>query len=687
MSNKNLKFIHIQFMLILMVFMNIFATVPVQASISIIYVKKDAVGANNGTSWMDAYTNLRSALLAATSGSEVWVAAGTYKPTPTSNRAVSFILKNNVEIYGGFAGTETLRTQRDIDANVTILSGDIGVAGNNSDNSYHVVRGGGRNSTAILDGFTITAGNANGTLDDRYGAGMYNDNGSPTLKNIVFSKNSALANGGGITNQNDSHPILLNVKFISNTAGYGGGIYNNNSDPTLKDVTFNANSALNGGGMMNDNGSSPTLTNMSFIGNTATEIQGAGGGMFNYKNSSPILLNVTFVSNTSAGVGGGMSNIDDSSPSITNTLFKNNSATNYGGGMSITNNSNPTLTNVTFTSNASTAGGGLSIKWSSPIIKNVTLSGNNAVEGGGLYFESENALTLPNVANSILWGNPGGEIESSLADAPVVTYSIVQGGYMGTGNLDMDPLLGALTNNGGFSQTMPLEVGSPAIDAGDDAICAATDQREVARPQGLHCDIGAYEFSPIISVTSESEGVYDGWILESSETSSKGSALNSTATLIYVGDNAQDKQYRSILSFDTSGLPDDAVVLKVRLNLKVQGFEGGNMFTPVKTLGNLLVDIREPYFGANVDLVVNDFQAGGSRGSVGTLDNVMATGWYTLTLQNVTCQYINLTGQSQFRLRFAKDDNNDTGADYIKIYSGDAPTASRPQLIVEYYVP
>jgi hypothetical protein len=111
------------------------------------------------------------------------------------------------------------------------------------------------------------------------------------------------------------------------------------------------------------------------------------------------------------------------------------------------------------------------------------------------------------------------------------------------------------------------------------------------------------------------------------------------------------------------------------------------MFTPTKTLGNLLMDIRKPYFGSNAKLVVSDFQAGASKNSMGVLSSVPGTSWRTVTLKSAAYPFINLTGQTQFRLRFTKDDNDDKGADYLKIYSGNAVEANRPQLIVEYSVP
>jgi hypothetical protein len=146
-----------------------------EAGATTIYVRAAASGANDGTSWTDAFTDLQAALAAAVASDEIWVAAGTYRPTATTDRIASFALKNGVGIYGGFAGTETMRSQRNTAANVTILSGDLGTVGDATDNSYHVVTSDGTvTATGILDGFTITAGRADGPGDptDR-GAGAY----------------------------------------------------------------------------------------------------------------------------------------------------------------------------------------------------------------------------------------------------------------------------------------------------------------------------------------------------------------------------------------------------------------------------------------------------------------------------------------------------------------------------------
>jgi len=134
----------------------------------------------------------------------------------------------------------------------------------------------------------------------------------------------------------------------------------------------------------------------------------------------------------------------------------------------------------------------------SPTLSNVTFSGNSASSGGGMYIYS---FTSPVIRNTILWGDTGGEVvNSDSTSAPTITASVVQGGCPAgatcTNLIDADPRLGALGDYGGATETISLLPGSSAIDAGDDGLCLATDQRGVARPQGAHCDIGAYEYVP-----------------------------------------------------------------------------------------------------------------------------------------------------------------------------------------------
>jgi hypothetical protein len=307
---------------------------PVQAADALLYVKATATGANTGANWTDAYTKLQSALdVASTNIStkyEIWVAEGVYYPDEggshmDDNLNESFRLEyDNVQLYGGFAGSENARDYRNPSVHPTILSGDIDQDGTLTGNATHVVS---MNSFAtkftitaatVLDGFTITAGNA-GSGD---GGGLYcyalmlldPDSCMPTLNNLIFSGNTA-TRGGGMFHFSSGVPV---------------------SNPTLTNVTFSGNSATEGGGMYNisqgsGSASNPTLTNVVFSGNVATN---QGGGMVNAGTlggvTSPFLANVTFSGNFATNSGGGMYNTTTgtgtSHPTVVNSILWGNTA-------------------------------------------------------------------------------------------------------------------------------------------------------------------------------------------------------------------------------------------------------------------------------------------------------------------------------------------------------------------------
>ncbi|MBB3838376.1 hypothetical protein FHS57_002381 [Runella defluvii] len=443
-----------------------------------VYVNVNATGgANNGSSWADAFVSLQQALVSSCPGSQIWVAAGTYKPH-ASDRNASFVMVRDVAIYGGFNGTETQLAARNWTTNETILSGDLGATGN-EDNSYIVIKNVNNDltpSNSLLDGFTITGGNnISGSSGNGNGGGMCNINVSPSINNCKFLSNVAHY-GGGMYNQNAS-PSLLNCSFSNNTGyDYGGGMYNINSNPALTNVTFlnNRGSIVAGGGVYNQN-SSPTLANCTFSGNYSPK----GGGMYNRDNSNPDLRGVSFKGNR-AEYGGGMDNESSSSPKLTNCIFSGNYGDNFGGGMRNTN--------------------------SSPILTNVTFSGNWAVINyGGIANYSSN----PVFKNCILWGNSSG-VYNDASSTSSYTHCLIQGlNPSGTGNLD-----GTLTTNNPLFVSQPdftaaptttgdlrLWQCSPAIDAGTATDAPTTDldgnNRVDANPGGGIVDLGAYEYQSV----------------------------------------------------------------------------------------------------------------------------------------------------------------------------------------------
>ncbi len=515
----------------------------------LLFVDGDATGpTHDGSSWCSAYLTLQDTLSAVTPPAIIRVANGTYAPdqgggqTP-GDRTATFQLIDGVTIEGGYAGCgATDPDERDIELYETILSGDLTgddslvsctqdspdcdsyggrcmdgcciISQNNAENSHHVVTSDETDSTAIVDGFTMTAGNAQGdTTESKRGAGVYNPTGNPTLINCTFSKNSAMIFGGGIYNGNHTAPILTNCTFLQNvvTVGTGAGMFNDLwSNPALTNCGFIENTAAGEGGAMHNQFSNPALINCQFLRNTGTAgaiynegseptlyncafIGNSHRGVSNHDGSCPTFINCTF----SANVGGGMLNYD-SDPALINCIFTGNFASGNGGAMH-NSYSDPTLINCTFSGNSADRAGAIYNRASSsPALTNCTFSGNVAYDaGGGIY----NWDSSPTVANSVFWGNvddadssSGGPFTDESAQihtesgTPTVNYSLLQGGWSGaggTGVVSDNPLCVRDPDDGGDgwgddSATpgideganddygdLRLLPGSPCIDAAD----------------------------------------------------------------------------------------------------------------------------------------------------------------------------------------------------------------------------
>jgi len=246
-------------------------------------------GANNGSSWMDAYTDLQSALGAACD--EIWVATGTYKPSTTDNQSHYFYVTTGKQIYGGFAGTETSLTERDIAANPTILSGNIGDLGINADNSFKVMSISNAAAGTLVDGFTFSDANGLGALSV--------GNSTATVMNCTFRNNISSGEGGGL-NFGNSTVTLSKCLFHDNTASAGGAI----SGPgtlggtlVASDCVFRSNTA-GAGGAFATGSATATFSNCLFYGNSNV---GGYYGSAIYSNGTSILENCTVVGNYGDG--------------------------------------------------------------------------------------------------------------------------------------------------------------------------------------------------------------------------------------------------------------------------------------------------------------------------------------------------------------------------------------------------
>ncbi|MHC4065907.1 MAG: choice-of-anchor Q domain-containing protein [Planctomycetota bacterium] len=256
---------------------------------AVIHVDDNAVGHNDGLNWSTAFNDLQSALAFAGGAQgvveEIWVTGGTYTPAaPGGDRSLSFTLPHGASVYGGFAGWETERQQRDSRINVTTLSGDLngddgpGFA-NNDENSHSVVTATGTNVTALLDGFVITGGHA-----EAAGAGLLIVNADLTLTNCAVVANWANGWGGGIYDKGTV--ALVNCIVSGNWAGgNGGGLFSLQQSPSLANCLFSGNSSQGNGGAIGTFLSGPTLTNCTLSSNSA---QGFGGGIYNFLSGAAL---------------------------------------------------------------------------------------------------------------------------------------------------------------------------------------------------------------------------------------------------------------------------------------------------------------------------------------------------------------------------------------------------------------
>jgi predicted outer membrane repeat protein len=412
-----------------------------------IYVNQNATGLNNGTSWADAYIYLQDAIAISVFGDEIWVASGVYKPTPLTTRTISFSIKNGTKVYGGFNGTETLLSERNVSLNSTVLSGEIGT-GNVYDNSYKVVYFGSVGNQTRLDGFTITAGYNNSS----YGGGAVSVSSSPIIANCIFQGNFSSEGGGAINHSTSGVLTLENCIFNGNVANtYGGGALR------LYAGTVN-------------------ISNCYFKSNQSNTY---GGAIFVYNTIVNIDKSV-FAGNISETSGSAINVYDVGTLNLSNSLVVGN-FTNQDG--------------VITSSTASNT--------SPHTIKNCTIAHNKQANSDG--FSLANAVALNNeaiITNSIIYGNssPIQVLGTGLTFNNSITQSSTNGAT-GTSIYYTNPqfILPGNVNNAPFDTTglnYRLSILSEGIDVGLNSNAVGTlDLDGNSRIYNNTVDLGAFESS------------------------------------------------------------------------------------------------------------------------------------------------------------------------------------------------
>ncbi|WP_157262155.1 choice-of-anchor Q domain-containing protein [Pedobacter sp. PACM 27299] len=448
-----------------------------------IYVNQAATGMDNGADWTNGFLDLQKGLSSALAGDTVWVAKGKY--IPGLKVTDYYTLKENVKLFGGFAGTENEFSERDPETisttNETILSGEK--------RSYHVLynRVALTNAT-IVDGFSIvggkTATGSNSSNEAYYGAGIYNALGKIIFRNLWIKDNVAYNYGGGVFNSGAAE--FSNITLENNTVGpggyaYGGGMYNS-AVISLKDVKFIGNKGSYGAGLYNIT-SAITMDKVSFKDNAATIY---GGALYNASNGKPTINNAKFIGNTAVQHGGAIYQTSGTL-NINNAVFSRNrviSTGGYYGGALYHYNGITNLVNTSIANNS---------------IAYANTSAANQY-GGGVYRYTG---TL-NIYNTILWGNKrGNKVADQLNTGIFVANSTIENGYKtGTLILNKDPQF-----NNPEGDELSLSPCSPSINMGDNSKINGITQDLAGAPRVQHntVDIGAYEFQGLYLENAEQQ--------------------------------------------------------------------------------------------------------------------------------------------------------------------------------------
>ena len=588
------------------------------------YVDAGATGpTHDGRTWCNAFTNLQDGLAAATDGDAIRIADGTYTPDQgagqtSGDRMATFQLLSGVSVLGGYAGCGAPDPdERNVGAYETILSGDVlgndspvactqswpdcGSYGmrclgdgfcimpaNNGENSYHVLTTSGTRPTAVLDGVTITGGNANGSYPHSCGGGIYSHVGSPTIANCTITRNTSgggSGTGGGGVYCYGGRPTIEGCTISGNTAneGAGGGIYSDYASPLIRsclieDCTCEYLMDFDpaGGGGIYCVGGAPQIAANRIVACVAEVSCLDGGGAIGFRETDILIRGNEILDCYAHGLGGGIAGAD-SHVGISRNIIAGCSGWHYGGGLALTDVSGRLSNNLIIGNDTPDVCGGGILVWgggSGLEIAFCTIAANAAptewewCSGGGIHVDS----AAPLIHDCIFWGNTayqGAQIwPESLY---TVTYCNVQDGWPGLGNIDADPLFVDADGPDNDPETCEdndyrLSPGSPCIDAGDNTkvIAGALDldgnyrrwddpaTTDTGNGDPPVVDMGVYEFGSPAAPDCNGNGLDDDGEVH-------------PALAAPYPDNRPRNRY---LSFDPDKLENDGLNVAFKVELK-----------------------------------------------------------------------------------------------------------------------
>lgn len=598
---------------------------------------------NSCTSALNPCRNIQEAVNKAFAGDVIYVAGGTYFFSTNATPNV-VIINNNITLSGGWNSDFTSQTGASIIDGGNVNNGILAISGTVLVENFIIKNSRSSNSGAIyiVNGdFTLDRSTLTNNLATSNGAGIFLDNGTVNIVNSTISGNRAYNMGGGVyaSNNGGASVNIQNSTIAYNTASTGGGIGRTNGTYNISNTII----ANNLGSTGPDCAGMVAMANFNIIENMAGCSIANGSNNLNVDpqvdtNLTGNMLVHRLLSGSpaiDAGTATGCPAIDQQGYARPQGVYCDIGSIEY------------------------------SIEDTPPVVLSITRV-------------NPNPTTAPSVDCTVTFSEP-------VTGVDISDFRLTTSGISGAGISAVDGLVGSgnvyivSVNTGSGSGTIRLDV----VD--DDSIVDATFKPlgGVGVANGDFTQGEVYTVPTTLTLNVQSIAANDGWVLESNETSNIGGSLDVKSNTFNLGDDKANKQYIGILHFDTSSLPDTAVITSATIKIQKQGLSGTDPFT---THGSLLVDIQKPYFGSTAGLVIDDFQSTAGQIAVTTFGDMPVGNWYSAVI-NTEYVYINLSGTTQLRLRFTLDDDNDKRADYIKFYSGNAGAANRPQLIIQYYIP